>query len=54
MDRVFGQKAMVEKATAEGIAEGIEIGKAKGIKIGAAEERERWIRKLGRDLKPDA
>ena len=37
VDRVFGQKAMVEKATAEGKAEGI------------AEERERWMRKYGRD-----
>lgn len=41
VDRVFGQKAMVDKATAEGRAE----GKSEGI----AEERERWMRKYGRD-----
>ena len=37
MDRMLGQKAMVEKATTEGRAEG------------KAEERERWMWKYGRD-----
>lgn len=39
MDRLLGQKAMVEKATEAGKAE----GKAEGITIGIAQERERQM-----------
>lgn len=52
MDRLLGQKAMVEKATAEGRAQAqpeiYEQGKADGI----AQERERWLRQQRRE--PDA
>lgn len=62
VDRVFGQKAMVDKATAEGKTEGIAIGDAQGydrgknegIALGIAQERERWMRKQGRGSEPDA
>lgn len=50
VDRALGQKAMVEKATAEGI----EIGKAEGIALGIAQERARWTRNQGRGANPDA
>ena len=54
MDRLFGQKAMVEKATAEGDATGYNRGKAEGIALGIAQERERWMRNQGRGYEPDA
>lgn len=44
MDWLLGQKAMVEKATAEGDATGYNRGKAEGIALGIAQERERQKR----------